>query len=136
MATEFSEQLDEDLLESGDPPAIGDRLVGVNGEALDEYFMRAEPYHRYSTVNGLWRQFAAWIPQRSYQFPPEIYGDELILELERGDGTGYSLSLPYVPAGSIDWAVGDEHRQYPGFGLAFSTPLRMASGTSFAFPRP
>ena len=122
MAADIGAYLDKGSLEMGASLAIGDRLVAVNGEGIDEYFARVEPFHRYSTVNGLWWQFATWIPQRSYQFPPEIYGDELVLELEGHDGTTYSTSLPYLPTGSITWEVGDGHRRYPGFDLEFSTP--------------
>jgi hypothetical protein len=104
------------------PPAIGDRLVAVNGESIEAYFDRVEPYHRYSTINGLWWQFATWIPQLSYQFPPELYGDQLAVALERPDGSTYSLLLPYLTADTINWVLGDDHRRYPGFRLALSTP--------------
>jgi len=122
MATDIAESFDAELLDEGRPPEVGDRLVGVNGEAIDEYFARVEPYHRYSTVNGLWWQFATWIPQRSYQFPPEIYGEKLVVELERPDATRYALSLPYLSPDEIAWGLGAGHRTYPDFRLAFSTP--------------
>ncbi len=101
-------------------PEIGDRLLAINGQSIADYFNAIEPYHRYSTVNGLWWQFAAWIPQQSYQFPPRFYRKKVKYLLERRDGKRYSLTLPYLPPDTIVWA-GQGARHYPGFSLVFST---------------
>ena len=77
-------------------PASGDQLLAVNGIRLADYVHRIEPYHRYSTINGFWWQLATWLPQRSPQFPPEFYQDELSLELERPTGETYSVRMPYA----------------------------------------
>jgi hypothetical protein len=122
VATNLEQHLGQDALGRGTIPEIGDVLRVVNGEPVDEYFARVEPYHRYSTVNGLWWQFATWLPRRSFQFPPEVYGARLVLDLERKNGARYSISLPYVAADSITWALGDEHRRYPGFRPELATP--------------
>ena len=101
-------------------PEGGDRLTGINDLTFEQYFEAVEPYHRYSTTNGLWWQTATWLPQRSYQFPPEMYEDRLTLMLERRDGERYTMSLPYMAPETIDWE-GNGERVYSGFAHAFAT---------------
>ncbi len=43
---------------------------------IDDYVKDIEPYHRYSTVNGLWWKLALWIPQKSHIFPPQLLQEE------------------------------------------------------------
>jgi hypothetical protein len=50
-------------------PEIGDKLLAINGQHIAENRLAIEPYHRYSTTKGFWWKFAAWIPQKNYQFP-------------------------------------------------------------------
>jgi hypothetical protein len=102
------------LVSGGEVPPVGDRLIAVNGRDFADYVAEIEPYHRYSTVNGFWWQLAAWIPQRSHQFPPEFYRAKLELTLERKSGERYSLVLPYLPPDEIGW-VGHGERRYSGF---------------------
>ncbi len=107
-------------LPSGTSPEVGDKLTAVNGRAIADYIEAVEPYHRYSTVNGFWWHLALAIPQKTYQIPPQFYGEELELELERRDGKTYSVTLPYLDPDTIEW-VGHGQRAYPGFRLAYST---------------
>ncbi len=85
-----------------------------------DYVEAIEPYHRYSTINGLWWQLATWLPQRSYQFPPRFYREDLTLRLERRSGARYDLTLPYLRPDRITW-TGAGARRYPGFRHEFST---------------
>ncbi len=101
-------------------PSAGDKLLAINGEDIEAYRKAIEPYHRYASVNGFWWQFATWLPQKSNQFPPSFYRDNVTFELERGSGEQYSLTFPYLPASTIEWAEPGK-RQYPGFRLEFST---------------
>lgn len=113
-STDIAEQAE------GETPEVGDRVVGVNGRSFSEYLEAVEPYHRYSTINGLWWQLATWLPQKSYQFPPDLYRQNLALELEREDGQRYSVTLPYLAPDTIDWH-GHGARHYPGFHLEIET---------------
>ncbi len=107
-------------LSGGTSPEVGDKLTAVNSRAIADYIEAIEPYHRYSTVNGFWWHLALSIPQKTYQIPPQFYGEKLELELERRDGNTYSVTLPYLEPNDIKWA-GHGQRSYPGFGLAYST---------------
>jgi hypothetical protein len=114
----------------GIEPEVGDRLLAINGGAFSEYVEDIEPYHRYSTVNGFWWQLAAWIPQKSYQFPRSFYREKLELELERQNGERYTLVLPFLPSETISWK-GHGTQRYSGFDQVFSTPtfdLHVAEG--------
>ncbi len=101
-------------------PSVGDMVLAINGEAIDEYRTAIEPYHRYASINGFWWQFATWLPQKSHQFPPSFYRENVNFTLERDSGERYSLTLPYLPAGTIEWREPGK-RRYPGFRLEFST---------------
>ena len=101
-------------------PAVGDKLVGINDQPIADYIEAIEPYHRYSTVRGFWWQLATWIPQKSFQFPPHFYRDTITFTLEPKNGDHYSLTMPYLLPGEIEWA-GMGKRQYPGFRLEYAT---------------
>ena len=101
-------------------PEIGDKLLAVNNESVFDYLEKIKPYHRYSTINGLWNKFALWISRKSYQFPSEFHREKVTYLLERKSGEKYSITLPYLPPEKIEWE-GYGERQYPGFKPAFST---------------
>lgn len=101
-------------------PEIGDKLLAINGQPIAEYRRAIEPYHRYSTTEGFWWKFAAWLPQESYQSPPSFYREKVTYLLERKTREQYSISLPYLLPEKIVWEGFGEGR-YPGFSLAFST---------------
>lgn len=105
----------------GRVPEVGDKLLAVNDQPMADYIEAIEPYHRYSTTNGFWWQLATWIPQKSYQFPPQFYREDVTLLLETRSGERYSLTLPYLLPKTIAWS-GYGSRVYPGFRLDFSTP--------------
>jgi hypothetical protein len=104
----------------GSPPEIGDKLSAINGQGIEEYRKAKEPYHRFSTVEGFWWKFALWIPQKSFQFPPDFYRKTITFSLEKKDGRRYTIVLPYLSPEKIEWSgIGEQH--YPGFVLLFST---------------
>ena len=118
----FVSDLAENIKEftEGVLPEIGDKLSAINGQGIKEYRKVIEPLHRYSTVEGFWWQFALWIPQKSYQFPPSFYCEKITFSLEKKDGGHYKIVLPYLSPEKIEWkGIGEQH--YPGFQLLFST---------------
>ena len=117
FVADFAEHLTE-LAGNIQLPAVGDRVLAINGRTLAEYVDAVEPHHRYSSTNGFWWQLATWLPQRSRQFPPEVYEEALSLELERTNGETYAVRLPYLAPGSFDWE-GHSDRRYPGFRAVY-----------------
>jgi hypothetical protein len=107
-------------LTGGKVPAVGDKLVAINDQSIDDYIKDTEPYHRYSTVNGLWWKIAQWIPQKSHILPLQFFRKNVTFSLESSGGERYTLELPYLAPDTIDWA-GHGERKYPGFSLAYST---------------
>lgn len=105
---------------TGAAPEVGDRLIAVNGRPFADYVEQIEPYHRYSSVNGLWWQIARWIPQKTFLFPPHFYREDLQLELEGPNGGRYSVALPYMSRDDIPW-TGSGDAAYPGFSAVFSS---------------
>ncbi len=85
-------------------PEVGDKLLAINGQPIDEYRRAIEPFHRYSTVEGFWWRFAYWIPQKSYIFPSHFYGENISLFLEKTGGKRYRLDLPYLSPDKISWS--------------------------------
>lgn len=118
FVADYAEDIGNHII--GEPPIVGDEVITVNGMSIADYVAAVEPYHRYSTTNGFWWQFATWLPQLSRQFPPSVYKEQLELELQRGDGTQYQLALPYVDPSTISWS-GFGERHYPDFDFIYST---------------
>jgi hypothetical protein len=105
-------------------PRVGDKLLAVNKQPIDDYFKAVEPYIRYSTVNGLWWKFAEGLPTQTYRIPPTLSNKSMTCLLEKRDGEQYQISLPYLDADTIAWMgyfKGHGEDRYPGFSLAFST---------------
>ncbi len=103
----------------------GDLLVGVNGVSFDDYMSFVEPYSRYATRENLFWRVAKKIPQRTPEYPPYFFRDELHLTLQRTDDSIYSVRLPYYPPSTDmtwtgSWKEFGDFR-YPGFSKAFST---------------
>jgi hypothetical protein len=99
----------------GPPPALGDRVVGINGREADAYVEAIRPYYRYSTENNFWWRLANDL-NRTRDFVPrgEFHGESFRLVMERPDGTRYETVLPYLRSAEIDWQ-GHAEREYPGF---------------------
>lgn len=105
-------------------PHIGDRLVAVNGQPIQEYFYAVEPYHRYSSINGLWWKVAEGLSTHTCWLPPTLKHESMTCLLERENGEQFTIVLPYLDPDFIVWegyykAHGQD--RYPGFSLFFST---------------
>jgi hypothetical protein len=104
-------------------PEVGDVLLGVNGMPIKEYFSACEPYHRYSTANGLWWKFAEAISMRTYRIPPTLKHNTFRCLLLDGNGGRYEIDLPYVDLQEIVWQGHDKGQgedRYPGFTQVYS----------------
>lgn len=118
MAKNIGDLTDEKI------PRIGDKLLAVNGQQIQEYFNAVEPFHRYSTVDGLWWKFAEGLPEQTYRIPPTLEYVSMTCLLERENGEKYTMILPYLDPDSIVWegyAKAHGEDRYPGFSLLFST---------------
>ena len=118
-------------------PAVGDKLLTINGRTVRERLKQVERYIGASTPQALWWAFALGAMARIPLFRSEIYPDDglLHLQLERVGGATYTVSLPYLSYSSIVWGETDSHdfwgtkeqqrarhhEPYAGFGRAFST---------------
>lgn len=116
---------DIDRYSANQIPEIGDRLIAVNGQSFRNYFVVAEPYHRYATINGLWWYMAVAVSRKSREFPPHFYQDTVSYRLEKRNGEQYDLDLPYLSGeGAILWEgywKGQGEFRYPGFKPVFKT---------------
>jgi len=99
----------------GPSPALGDRVVGINGKSAEAYVEAIRPYRRYSTENNFWWRLANDL-NRTRDFVPrdEFHGDFFRLVMERADRTRYETVLPYLSSAEIEWQ-GHAEREYPGF---------------------
>jgi len=101
-------------------PAIGDKLVGVNGKSFPDFFDDIRPYTRYSTIKGLWKSVAEEMTLKNHQHPLSMDNDEIILELEKSGGERYIVALPYLEPENIDWLdtyKSHGENRYRGFEL-------------------
>lgn len=102
-------------------PGAGDRIVSVNGVAMNERMQAMLPYVRSSTDAGERWQVAELLPMRTAALPGSFYQPTLELELERANGTRYPVSVEYFDPAGIEWAdLAEPH--YPGFSHVVSTP--------------
>lgn len=103
-------------------PRFGDRVVGVNGLAFEAYLAKARPYLPFATEASLWVELAADLTSTMpAEYPAELQGATLRLELERSDGDRYQLELPYVDEGKIRWSGWADDRHYPGYRPVLET---------------
>jgi len=101
--------------------APGERIIAVNHMPIEQYEKSVRPYHQSSyRPNFRWRM-AEGITVKTANLPPIFYGDHLVLELEKLDGSSHTVQLPYLHPDSIPWQNISEP-QYPGFKLEHSTP--------------
>ena len=98
-------------------PKIGDKLLRINGQPVEDYFNQVRLYIRHSNMENLWRRFAYDLSAKNKQLPPSFYQDQLTLTLENSEGKTYQLSLPYLQ--HVDWIHGRTLKNYPGYKLAW-----------------
>jgi len=146
----FVSDLSKDIgeLTDGLEPAIGDALLSVNGQPVEDYLDRLGRYHGKSSLNSLWWDMAYSLPLKAWFIDPALYsGDTIGLGFQRADGEQYNLELPYVRYETINWSGYDDRYtdiaraeyagsqpnfaeedeifnawKYPGFERIFSTP--------------
>lgn len=146
FVSDFSKDISE--LTDGQTPAIGDSLIEVNGQPVEDYLDRLRRYHGKSSENSLWWDMAYSLPLKAWFIDPSLYdGDAITLGLRRQDGEQYELELPYARYETIDWSGHDDLYtdfiraeyvgkvdgfaeqdellnawKYPGYERTFSTP--------------
>ncbi len=102
-------------LVEGSVPSLGDRVLEINGRPVAEYVEAMRPYRRYSTQNHFWWRLGYDLNRtREYLPHDQFYESTLRLVLERRDGSRYTVELPYLDRGDIEWR-GHGERVYPGF---------------------
>jgi hypothetical protein len=98
---------------------LGDKVLEVNGKSLPQYFDEASIYIRYSTVNNLKRTFTTMLSEKEKELlPRSFYGDELSLNLEKEDGSTYTVQLPYLNPDDLQFVQAAKHK-YAGYTKAF-----------------
>lgn len=101
-------------------PAIGDRVVSVDGRPLADHVAAVEPYLRYSTVENLWWHVSDELGERSAVLPPDHYGDTVTYGLEAPDGAAYEVTVPWLASDDLAWTR-PEAPVYPDLALELTT---------------
>ena len=101
---------------------VGDRLLQINGTPAEEYLEMIRPYVRYSTEPGYRIRVTEVLHQKTAIIPSEFYKKELTLELEREDGSSYTLKVPYLPNQEIEWK-GIGERNFDAYDLVMETEI-------------
>ena len=94
-------------------PAIGDRLVSINGEELSTYTEKVKAYTRHSTLNNFYIKAAYDLATRNYSLPASFFKEQLTLELKPKKGKKYTIVLDYLD--TVDWTHGRVFNKYPGY---------------------
>ncbi len=94
-------------------PAIGDKLLEINGEDIESYLARAKVYIRHSTNENYLKNMAQRLTIKNKDLPPSFFGDKVTLTLKPRKGREYTLTLPYL--NTVDWKYGVFIRDYPGY---------------------
>ena len=105
---------------NGAVPELGDKIIEVNGQPIDEYFEFIRPYFRYSTIKGLWKAIAEDITAKNIDYPPTLDYDDIQFMLEKPDGEKFSITLPYLDPESVEWLdtyKSHGENRYKGFEL-------------------
>jgi hypothetical protein len=115
-----------------DLPAVGTRILSVNGRPTEEWHRDATAFMRHSSIVGLKWKLAEAMTLATAAFPPALRSEELTLEVGSGDGGSETYTLPYHDAGTLEWQ-GNGAPSYPGTTIALSTPtfdLHIPEGTA------
>ena len=103
-------------------PGFGDRVVGVNGLDFESYRRKAAPYVRSSTEASHWVELALDLTTAlPADYPRELQGKTLRLELERPGGERYPLETPYLDERGVEWRGWGDNQSYPGFRKVLET---------------
>jgi len=96
---------------------IGARVGKFDGRAVPDVADAAKPYIHFSTLPKFWMEWAERLHRISSLFPPTWYASsEVMLTLERQDGTTFKADLSYELKESLRWPEEDSTRaEYKGF---------------------
>lgn len=98
-------------------PKIGDRLLTINGKALDQYVEELKAYTRFSNTRNLLIRTADGISSKGPQLPESFFKEAFEITLKPKKGRAYTLSLPYL--NKVEWQYGRFIRNYEGYELAW-----------------
>jgi len=101
---------------------VGDRLIKINGTPTEEYLEKVRPFFRYSTEPGFRVRVTEVLNEKTAIIPSQFYEEYLTLELERDDGSTYTLILPYGPGQDIKWSETGE-RNLDAYDLVMKTEI-------------
>lgn len=104
-------------IQKGNTPNIGDKLLKVNGVPVEDYLHNIAEYTRFSTWNNFLMRAGHDLGEKGPQLPATFFRETLDLVLQTEKGRDYSISLPYQK--EINWQVGRNIRDYPGYQLAW-----------------
>ncbi len=94
-------------------PAIGDRLLRINGENINAYLDRTKVYIRHSTNENFIKNMAQRLTVKNRDLPPAFFKEKITLTLKPKKGREYSVTLPYLK--EVDWKHGVFIKDYPGY---------------------
>jgi len=104
-----------------DLPAIGSRVVSVNGTPAETWAAQAAAYTRHSTRIGLRWHMAQSMGLATAAVPSALRGERLQLEVEDANGARSMFTLPYVEEATLAWS-GTGEPAYPGLAQRLQTP--------------
>ena len=96
-------------------PQTGDKIISINGAPVADYVDRIKPYHRFSSVPGLWLKMAGTLHTRTPVLPASFYEKDMTLWIESSDGVRREVTLDYVPSDQIMWQGIGAQKGYEGF---------------------
>jgi hypothetical protein len=101
-------------------PEIGSRVLSINGLDAAAWEREATAYMRHSTIAGLRWKLAQLMTEDSALLPPEMRSASLEVTVEDPAGRIASFDLPWLEAGSVEWA-GVSEPSYEGFETLLET---------------
>lgn len=102
-------------------PGLGDRVLEVNGKPIDVWLDDHEQWFRFSTIDNLRWQQAAYLNRDRYGLgPPHVLDVMRLKLLSSRDNQPYETELGYEEAKSITWE-GNADPHYTGFEEAVGT---------------
>lgn len=105
----------------GYEPAIGDVVLEINGDPVDEYLAKLRPFLRYSSTQQMWDELAREASRKTDAFDPDLYERKLELQLETPRGRKHKIELPYRGQMRNEWTR-LVSREYPGFTSSLASP--------------
>lgn len=104
-----------------DLPAIGDRILSINGIMVDVWYDSAAAFMRHSTSIALRWKLAEAMTLSTAAFPSYLRAEELILGTRASSGIESTYTLPFRSPNELSW-TGSGDPSYPGLSLELRTP--------------